>query len=404
MEYKGIIITGTSGSGKSTIARELCKKFNSFQRVQAVTTRNKREDDANIYVYLNKEEFEKLEKENKLMVKSKYKEESYGITFEAFKKVILDNRIPVMVLTPESANRLDLGIKTKMNDKFLIIYLDADDEILDRRLKDRKSEINGDNKKQREIDRRYKDKMWNRQECPFYYIKNDNISIPDIAELIYYLYKYRNRGGLIPKKLIVLMRKCGLLLEDATPDNIEGASYDLRVGDEYFHDGQIKQLTDQNPFIIMKPGDYVLVSSKEIANLPKNVAGRFGISVSLFCKGAILSNGPQIDPGFRGRLNCLIFNTSNKEIQLKHGEHFATIEFITVVEHTMPYTGKYQGKLRMKDYIPEVVKASAINKLIQDVERLKRAKWFEKYLPLILSAFAIVANFVMGVILFFIKK
>ena len=70
----------------------------------------------------------------------------------------------------------------------------------------------------------------------------------------------------------------------------------------------------------------------------------------------------------------------------------------------MPYTGKYQNKLKMKDYLPEVVKASAINQLIQDVEKLKRAKWFEKYLPLILSALAIVASIVMGVILFFIKK
>ena len=390
MEYKGIVITGTSGSGKSAVARELCKKFNNFQRVQAVTTRNQREDDEpNIYVYLNKEEFEKLEKEGKLMVKSEYRKEKYGVTFEAFSR-IQENKIPVMVITPKAANQLDMD--AKMNDKFLIIYLDASDEILDRRLKNRKGEIGEADKKQREIDRKYKDEMWNRQECPIYYIKNENTSIDDVVELIYYLYKYRNRGGLIPKKLIELMIKCGMLLEDAELNNIQGASYDLRVGSEYFQKGEIKQLTDEDPFIILEPGDYALVSSEEISNLPKDIAGRFDLSVSLFCKGVILSNGPQIDPGFRGGLYCLLFNTSNKEVQLKQGEHFATIEFIKLVDHTLPYRGKYQNRLRMRDYLPEVVRLSAINQLMQDVKELKKAKWYEKTLPLILSIIALIIS------------
>jgi len=398
MEYKGIIVTGTSGSGKSTVVSKLCEKFGIFQRVQSITTREKRNnDEPGAYVYLSREEFNNLEKEGKFIITSTYRREKYGIKVEDFEKVTQKGKVPVMILTPEAASQLD-------ENKFMIIFLDASDDTLDKRLKKRGEDLDAA-RTQREIDRRYKDEMWKNENCPIYYIKNEDATpINDIIDLIYYLYEYRNTGGLLPKKIIELMIKCGLLLEDAILDNIEGASYDLRVGDEYFHDGEIKQLTDQHPFIVMKPGDYVLVSSKEIANLPKNVAGRFDLSVSLFCKGAILSNGPQIDPGFRGRLYCLIFNTSNKEIQLKRGEHFATIEFITLVDHTLPYTGKYQNKLKMKDYLPEVVKASAINQLIQDVEKLKRAKWFEKYLPLILSALAIVASIVMGVILFFIKK
>jgi len=387
MEYKGIIITGTSSSGKSTIARKLCEKFDIFQRVQAITTRAKRSDDeSDTYVYLTKEEFDNLEKEGKFIMKSTYRGDKYGIEIEVFEKVTRNGKIPVMVLTPEAANQLDEDAPLK--DKFMIIFLDALDKTLDGK-----------------IDREYKDEMWKRENCPIYCIKKeDATSINDIVDLIYYLYEYRNTGGLLPKKLIELMIKCGLLLENATLENIQGASYDLRIGDEHFHKGEIKQLTDQNPFIVMEPGDYALVSSKEISNLPKNVAGRFDLCVSLFCKGAILSNGPQIDPGFRGRLYCLIFNTSNKEIQLKREEHFASIEFITLTDHTLPYTGKYQNKLKMQDYLPEVVKASAINQLIQDVEELKKAGWFEKYLPLTLSGLAIVASIVLAVILFFIKK
>lgn len=45
MIYKGIIIRGTSGTGKSTIAGQLCKKHGIFQLIQAVTTHEWRIDD-----------------------------------------------------------------------------------------------------------------------------------------------------------------------------------------------------------------------------------------------------------------------------------------------------------------------------------------------------------------------
>ena len=41
MEYTGIILTGTSASGKSTIAKKLCAFNGQFQIVQAITTRQK---------------------------------------------------------------------------------------------------------------------------------------------------------------------------------------------------------------------------------------------------------------------------------------------------------------------------------------------------------------------------
>jgi serine kinase of HPr protein (carbohydrate metabolism regulator) len=45
MVFQGIVITGTSGSGKSAIARKLCETDTRFQIVRAVTTRAKRDDD-----------------------------------------------------------------------------------------------------------------------------------------------------------------------------------------------------------------------------------------------------------------------------------------------------------------------------------------------------------------------
>jgi len=386
MEYKGIIVTGTSGSGKSTVVSKLCEKFGIFQRVQSITTREKRNnDEPGAYVYLSREEFNNLEKEGKFIITSTYREEKYGIKVEDFEKVTQKGKLPVMILTPEAASQLDEILQ--MKNKFMIIFLDASDDTLDKRLEKRGENLDTA-RTQREIDREYKDEMWKRENCPIYYIKNeDTTSIDDVIDLIYYLYEYRNTGGLLPKKLIELMIKCGILLENAEIDNIQGSSYDLRLGNEYFHNGLIKTLDDQEPFITLNPGDYAIVSSLETANFPKDIAGKFDLSVGLFCRGIILSNGPQVDPGFKGKLFCLLFNSSNRKIQLKLKQHYATIEFLKLFEPTKPYKGKYQNKENIMEYLPEKAEASAINVLWKDVEELKKIKWYERTLPLIIAIF-----------------
>ena len=389
MEYQGIIITGTSGAGKSSIAQKLCEQYKIFQIVQAVTTRKPREDDYHRqYQYISKVEFEKLDEDNRLLIKSEYRGKYYGITHEALQEVIGNSKIPLLILTPKSV--VELKIKKNLEDyTSFIVFLDAPDEILDTRLNSRGENINETVIQQRKEDRGYLERLLKIYPTDYVYsIKNTDIE--KTLKLIWSLWNHRKTGGILSEKLIRLMIECDMLLENANLDNIQGASYDLRLGDKYFQKGEIKTLDEQNPFVVMEPGDYVLISSKEIANLPKDIAGRFDLTVSLFCKGVILSNGPQVDPGFHGRLFCLLFNTANNKVQLKHGEHYATIEFVKLVEPTVPYMGKYQNKLKMKDYLPEMVEASAINKLMEDVENLKKEKWWIKILPLVVSILALI--------------
>lgn len=179
-------------------------------------------------------------------------------------------------------------------------------------------------------------------------------------------------GGVLPKRLITLMINCGMLLRNADIDNIKGASYDLSIGDEYYYSGKIKELTDKDPFILIEPYDYAIVTSKEIANMPRDVVGRFDLSVSLFCQGIILSNGPQVDPGFKGRLFCLLFNTSNALISLKRSQHYATLEFNKMIEPSESYQGKYQDKDKIVYYLPSNSMRGAINELKKEIEQVKK--------------------------------
>lgn len=388
MPFESIIITGTSCAGKSTIAKKLCDIVTnsgvSFDQVTAVTTRERRADDSN-YEYISNEDFDKLLRGKKLLVDSIYRGKKYGIKQAEYNRVIRKEKVPVLVITPASA----IELLSKGKEKYMCIFLDAQDETLvDRWVERLGTEPNNKAKKgflkQHKADREYQDKA--------HYILN-NTDVSASVSLIALLWEYQNQGGALSQKLISSMIDCGMLLRDADPEMINGASYDLRLGDEYYYDGKIQKLSDGKPFLTIEPYDYAIVSCRETAWIPRDVIAKFGLTVGLFCQGIILSNGPQIDPGFRGTLFCLLFNTSNRAVHLKRGKHYATIEFNKLIGYAEPYEGKYQGKERIIEYIPENALHGAINELKKEVEHLKTESRIMQniYLGVVALMFAIIS-------------
>ena len=388
MLFESIIITGTSCAGKSTIAEKLCEVVTNngacFEQVNAVTTRERRADDSN-YEYLSNEAFDKLLRDKKLLVESTYRDKKYGIKKAEYNKVIEKKRVPVLVTTPTAA----VELLTEHQEKYMCVFLDAEDETLIERWIERsreKTNIKWEKEfcKQNEADRKYQDKA-------HYIINNTDLSAS--VSLISLLWDYQYQGGALPQKIISSMMDCGLLLRGIDPQMINGASYDLRLGDEYYYDGKIQKLSDQKPFLTIEPYDYAIVSCKETACIPRDVIAKFGLTVGLFCQGVILSNGPQIDPGFRGTLFCLLFNTSNRAVHLKRGKHYATIEFNKLIGYADPYEGKYQGKERIIEYIPENALHGAINELKKEVEHLKKESRIMQniYLGVVALMFAIIS-------------
>jgi deoxycytidine triphosphate deaminase len=384
VDYLGIVITGTSGSGKTSVARKLCEVHKEFSLVQAVTTRNPREDDKiGEFLHISQEEFGELDKNGSLLIKAKYRDHSYGIKQESVQSVLSGNRVPVLVITPLSVKDLAIA-EEKGGPKFLTIFLDAYDDVLNGRLKARGEQLTETMRKQRLDDRDYEKK------CIYSILNND---LGKTVVLISDSWEFRKSGGMLPQRTIQLMIECGILImENANLGNIKGASYDLSLGDEYYYGGKRLTLTAQDTFILVEPFEFVFVTCQEKFNLPRDVAGRFDISVGLFFQGLILSNGPQVDPGFRGGLWCLLFNTSNDTVQLKRGQHYATIDFIKLIEPTITYAGQYQDKEQIGDYLPRKASRSPIGSLKKDIDNLKKEKWWIKILPLVVALFSLAAG------------
>lgn len=362
MKFNGLVISGIKGSGKTSALQEIIKINNDFSLVKAKTTRKPRKDDfEGQYDYLGKEEFEKLD----YIVKTSYQNESYGIALSDLEEVISKGKYPILVITPESYYTSFIEKNTKFH--FLSFFLDGNDEIIKNRIHSRDDDKNYSIiENQRKIDRAFAK----------YFIYNLNTTneptVSELCEVILLLWENREKSGILTKSLITKLLPFDCLLSNASKDYVSGASYDLCLGEEFYCKGKIKRLGKFSPFILIEPYDYAIVTSQENVNFPLDIVGRFDIKVQLFCQGVILSNGPQIDPGFKGKLFCLLFNTSNSPVVLKKGEHYATIEFHKTLEPTNSYSGKYQDKDSIIHYLPSNTLQGGVSELKKEIEKLSK--------------------------------
>jgi guanylate kinase/deoxycytidine triphosphate deaminase len=367
MSLEGLVVTGAKASGKTTIVRRLCELDSRFAHVKAVTTRPKRPDDReDEFEFLSNEEFEDLKARDELRVHAHYFGNNYGIKKSAIAAELARKKIPVLTITPESAVKFfgvtKDGVATASDSSpaYLLIFLRWPDEVLEQRSSDRgDADETQERQKQREHDNSFQGQ--------FTYVL-DRTEVDDCARLLSAL--WHNESGILSARLIHLLLKCGTLLSGADAEKVAPASYDLQLGDKIFYGGRIQQLNDANPIHLIEPYDYAIVTSRESAQFPADIAARFDLTVSLFCQGVILSNGPQVDPGFTGPLFCLLLNTSSSPVALKRGQHYATLEFHRLPEPTYPYSGPYLKK-ELIDYLPSNAAQGAINTLKKEIEGLR---------------------------------
>ncbi len=179
MKGKLIIVSGPSGSGKSTVTKIVKDKLNIPLSISA-TTRNPRdgEIDGKDYFFLSEEEFK-----NKIANDEFYEyAEVHGNYYGTLKKTVEDNLNKGLNVILEIDVQGALIAKEKKKDAILVFFRTKDMEVLEKRLRDRKTdseEVIQTRLKNAETELKYENKY-------NYTIINENLedSIQELIDII----------------------------------------------------------------------------------------------------------------------------------------------------------------------------------------------------------------------------
>lgn len=143
------------------------------------------------------------------------------------------------------------------------------------------------------------------------------------------------------------IKKGDIVIEPFEDKQVQPATYDLRVG-EYGATTSTKKKVNvrETGYLLLEHGDFGVVTVLEEIRLGPQYAARFGLRSRYARKGLIATTGPQIDPGYEGRLIIGITNLTPRAISLPYKDDFLSVEFHRLEEPSeKPYSGPYQGRV-----------------------------------------------------------
>lgn len=138
-----------------------------------------------------------------------------------------------------------------------------------------------------------------------------------------------------------------IVIEPFDEKQIQPATYDLRVGGSGATTTAKKKVNIKDTgFLLLEHGDFGVLTVFEEIRLSTQYTARIGLRSKYARKGLIATTGPQIDPGYEGRLIIGITNLTPRTISLSYMDDFLSIEFHRLAEPVeKPYSGPYQGRV-----------------------------------------------------------
>ena len=163
-----------------------------------------------------------------------------------------------------------------------------------------------------------------------------------------------------PKLLLKLVKEKKLVegLGERDLKTPEGAGFDLRLGEVYKISGsaflgithretpnitlKVKYQKSKRNVIVIKPGDFYLVSTVEKVNLPLNITVNFKPRTTTFRSGLFLRTGNGA-PGYCGKLTFGLKNEGPITVTMELGARFVHAQFEWVDGGGTQYKGQWQG-------------------------------------------------------------
>lgn len=185
--------------------------------------------------------------------------------------------------------------------------------------------------------------------------------------------------------------------EDA---NLQAASYDGRIGNRALIGGKDNEIdVARSRLVTIKPGEFVLLVTREKIKLGSNIAGNLGLRSYYGRKGLVLLAGLQLDPGFEGHLVIGGYNAAPRKLVLDYESPFITIEFHRLASIAeKPYQSddeQKRGEIPRvdKDYL-RTLETQSLSDLANDVRQLTvtvgkmQTLLYYFYAPILLAIFA----------------
>lgn len=343
-----IVLIGVRGAGKTTALNEL--RARKYDILTPSTTREPRYIGDTEYDYVSAWNTVDYEWEIKV---GKY---TYGMRKSELEKA--KDNVCFTVFDP-----LNIAVFDSKRDRLGITSMTVGLDTIDN-IDEQSARVEGDHSRLMS-DKSFRSARKAVQECDAVLTGDERTIVEAITCLVAI---FHGRGGVLVKQQIDPLVKAGCLVTGGDIENVKTASYDLRIGNEILCQGKYIELTEAEPTFSIPPYSYAIVSALEHANFPPFIIGRFDLKVSYFFEGIVLSNGPQVDPGYKGALFCMLYNGSDRPKVLTVGKHFATIDFTTTTLLTKGYRQKYQLKQKMHQFITEVSVANRGGLVVEMVD------------------------------------
>lgn len=144
-------------------------------------------------------------------------------------------------------------------------------------------------------------------------------------------------------KQIKQLIKTDNLIENAATESIGAISCDLSI--DYIIEGNKKNTTGKQE---LEPGDTIIIATKEIIHMPKNMIGQI-IPKNSRIRMGVKIDAPIYQPGHNTKIFISVTNVSADVIEIESGEQIAAIAFSYLSEEPENvYSGGFQNENEYK--------------------------------------------------------
>ncbi len=169
------------------------------------------------------------------------------------------------------------------------------------------------------------------------------------------------------------------MIDPFDPGKLKGARYELSVGDLYAIGGKTGTLTDEpgHNEIVIRPFEVVVIQTLERLNMPRFMIARWNVRIRWAYQGLLWVGAAQVDAGYRGYLDCPLYNLSDKPVTLRRGQEIAVIDFVTTTPPTkrsreLQYDPFSRTRVLFEDYEPEKLQSALATEAKEKIDGFER--------------------------------